>query len=185
MTNKDFSIKELHHHINQLLNQYSNEQSILDVSELDGFVCALGSSPEEISISDWMPAIWGGEENTPDWQSEQEINNFVNAFTDFYGYTLHNLHNDQYTPLFSESVLDKSQDSIADEWCFGYLRGLKLWPDINDQDNNFLNDSLKPIRLFATDEGKTQLENMDKQTSEDLIQEIKKNAKLIYQHFSQ
>jgi len=183
MQKNELSLEEYHHHINQILDKYGNEQSILDVSELDGFVAAVCSSPEEIPISDWMPTVWGGEENTPEWQSEQEINDFVNTFITYYSFTLQKLPENQYTPFFSDVILDKKEDSIADEWCFGYLKGIKLWPKLEKEKSDFLNKKLKSIKLFATDEGKATLDEIDSSEVESIIDNVKRDALEIYSHF--
>jgi hypothetical protein len=59
--------------LNYYLLRYGHDDAILDVSELDGFFAALACAPDTILPSRWMPAIWGGEDQSPAWPNEEEI----------------------------------------------------------------------------------------------------------------
>lgn len=177
------SINALQASINEFLQRYGDEHSILDISELNGFYSAIGCAPEEIAIAQWMPAIWGGEQYIPEWQSENEINNFVSTFVSYYHLVVETLFSGSYQPLFSEKVLDTETDTIADEWCFGFLRGIQLWPPLNAEDSAFLDEALQPMRLFATEEGMDERENRSDKHM-DYIQLIENNTREIFQHFT-
>lgn len=47
------------------------------MSMLNGFLTALVSGPNLIMPSRWLPAIWGGEQDQPEWQSEAELERFI------------------------------------------------------------------------------------------------------------
>ena len=66
--------------IDYYLMRYGHDDSILDVSELDGFFAALACAPNTIMPSRWMPAIWGGEALAPEWQNKKEIEAIFQKF---------------------------------------------------------------------------------------------------------
>jgi uncharacterized protein len=72
---------------------------------------------------------------------------------------------------------------IVDEWCEGFLRGLRLWGDLSPADMAVLEECLYPIRYFATDEGAEQLELMSFGEIEVLQSSIHPNVIKLYQHF--
>ena len=46
--------------LEDVLMKYGTEASIMDVSELDGLLTAVLSSPVPIEPSQWLVALWGG-----------------------------------------------------------------------------------------------------------------------------
>ena len=46
--------------LDDVLTKYNTDKAILDVSELDGLLTAVLSSPYEIEPEQWLVAIWGG-----------------------------------------------------------------------------------------------------------------------------
>ena len=42
------------------LLDHGNDDSVLGISELDGFFTALVSGPEAVMPSTWLPELWGG-----------------------------------------------------------------------------------------------------------------------------
>ena len=184
MNTDEFPFEAFKQHINLVLNQYSNENSVLDISELDGYVAAILCAPQEIPVSNWVMEIWGGEENTPDWQSEQEINEYVNTFINYFALVATALEQDQYAPLFTDQVLDKSEDTKLDEWCFGYMRGIKLWQDtITPEQLTILQKNLQDIMLFANDEEREKLKTMSPVAFHSLENSITTAVMSIYRAF--
>lgn len=45
--------------LDDVLTKYNTDKAILDVSELDGLLTAVLSSPYEIEPEQWLVAIWG------------------------------------------------------------------------------------------------------------------------------
>ncbi len=62
--------------VENCLLRYGSDDSILDISELDGFFAALACAPITIMPSVWVSAICGGEHLVPQWELEQEIIEF-------------------------------------------------------------------------------------------------------------
>lgn len=116
------------------LLKYGDDHSILNTCELDGFFTALVSSPTQVDISEWFPAIWGGQ--NPDWEDPEEAKHFIELSVRHFNTLARQLAEDSKTfaPRFEESEHQGQLLTLAEEWCFGYIRGLTLaqWPDMPD-----------------------------------------------------
>lgn len=122
--------------IESYLLKYGSDSSVLNISELDGFLTAIVSGPETLMPSTWLPAIWGASGDEPMWESMEEAQDFtqlvfrmmnynasvlMQAPERFEGLYHYRERDDQGTPIY-----------IVDEWCRGYLRGVDsaIWPSL-------------------------------------------------------
>ena len=114
------------------LLKYGDDHSILNTCELDGFFTALVSSPTQVDIADWFPAIWGGQ--NPAWEDPEEAKHFIELSVRHFNTLARQLAEDSKTfaPRFEESEHHGQTVTLAEEWCFGYSRGVTLaqWPDM-------------------------------------------------------
>ena len=55
--------------LDDFLLSVEHDDAVLDLSEFDGFITAVVSGPNTIMPSTWMPALWGGEDSAPVWES--------------------------------------------------------------------------------------------------------------------
>ena len=126
---------------------------ITDVVELEGFLTALVVGPNTLSPTLWLPKVWGGR--TPKFKAVAELNRFVALVMALYNEIA--LTFDQapqtFRPTFYESKLEKRRVVIVDEWCSGFLKGMRLdaqgWKPLK-RDRPEL---LKPIELFGSPAG--------------------------------
>jgi uncharacterized protein len=165
------------------LQRYRHEDSILDVSELDGFFAALACAPDTILPSRWLPAIWGGEDQSPVWPNEEEIGEFTRAVFALYNQVMQCLNEDVYEALFLEREAEGKTYAIVDEWCAGFQRGVKLWNELNPDDAAMTAECLQPVRLFTTEDGFTRLESM---TETEIIEQqalIEPAVQRLFQYF--
>lgn len=136
------------------------DEGILDVSELDGFLTALVSSPNAIVPSRWLLAMWGAEE--PIWESAdqfQEIFALVVRHQNCIAATL--LHDPQaFEPMFGEREVEGKTHLIVDEWCHGYMRGVALDAYAWSASGADIEESLRPIQLWGTEEGWRKIDAM-------------------------
>jgi len=95
--------------------QYGHDNSVLHVSELDGFFAALACAPDTVLPSRWMPAIWGGEDQAPAWQDKQEINEFTRVVFTLYNHVMQSMNEDDYEALFLEREAEGKTHTIVDE----------------------------------------------------------------------
>ncbi|NER60850.1 UPF0149 family protein [Pseudomonas sp. MAFF212428] len=109
--------------IDDILLQYGDDHSVLNTSELDGYLTALVSGPRPVDIAEWFPGIFGGQQ--PAWQSPAQCKQFIELSTRH----LNGLA-EQFCPRFEQTEHNGQPLTLAEEWCFGYLRGVGLanWP---------------------------------------------------------
>ena len=142
------------------LLRYGTDDAILNVSELDGFFAALACAPDTILPSRWLPAIWGSDDQSPIWPNENEIGEFTRAIFALYNQVMQGMNENVFEALFLEREDEGKTYTIVDEWCAGFLRGVRLWNALNPDDAAMTAECLQPVRLFATKEGFTTLESM-------------------------
>ena len=169
--------------IDYYLMQYGHDDSILDVSEMEGFFAALACAPHTIKPSLWMPVIWGGEALTPEWQNKKELETFSQAVFTLYNQVMQSLNDNDFEALFLEDEAEDETLSSVDDCCEGFLRGVNLWGPQPAKETAFIEEHLQAIRLFATEAGFEQLASMSKE--EEIIQQqlIESNVRRLYQHF--
>lgn len=118
--------------IDDTLMKYGDDHSVLNPSELDGFFTALVSSPVQIDIAVWFPAIWGGQ--NPDWDSPEEGKQFIELCVRHINSIAIQLATDAqaFKARFEETEHQGQPLTLAEEWCFGYLRGVGVgnWPQL-------------------------------------------------------
>ena len=170
--------------VEDCLGRYGCDDSILDVSELDGFFAALACAPVTIMPSTWMPAIWGGEHLAPEWESEQEFTEFSQSIMLHYNGVMSDFQDHFYEPLFLGGDDPSSELLIVDEWCEGFVKGLVLWGEMKPQDMKQLEACLYPIRHFCTDEGFEALASMSETEIYHLQSSIQPNVSALHKYFN-
>ncbi len=165
------------------LQRYGSDESILGASELDGYFAALGCAPETIMPSSWIPVIWGGDEFSPEWESEQEFTRFSQAILAHYNSVTTDFQSDDYQPLFMEGSQNDSLLLVVDDWCEGFLRGLTLWGELSTQDSKQLKYHLQAIRIFGTTEGIEALQSMKDEEIHRLQAGIQPSVAALNQYF--
>lgn len=118
--------------IEDALLKYGDDNSVLNACELDGFFTALVSGPHQVDISDWFPAIWGGQ--NPTWESNDEAKQFIELSVRHINTLARQLAEDSgaFSPRFEQKEHHGHTVTLAEEWCFGYLRGVAIanWPQL-------------------------------------------------------
>lgn len=114
--------------LDETIAKYASDASIIDVSELDGMLTAILSSPLEIEPAEWMFAVWGGADHVPHWTTDRERDRFVNLTLQHMSDIADRLNDypDQFEPLFGTREEEGQELTIVEEWCYGYLRGARL-----------------------------------------------------------
>lgn len=170
--------------LDELLAKYSHDKSILDVSELDGMLTAILSSPSEIDPDEWLLALWGGAEHVPNWTNERELDRFMNLTFQHMNDIGERLFDypEQFDPLFGEREVEGTSLTIVEEWCYGYMRGVAM------RDWSTLPDSLKPslaaISLHGDEAQQAQLDEMDPEAFVDSFEAIRPAALALHEYWS-
>ena len=168
------------------LLEYGNDESVLDFSELDGFLTAIVTNPEMLPMGVWYPALWGGETLQPDWQSEEELERFLDLLlqhlTSIAAVMLR--WHDEFAAHFNQIEIAVGADEgnllSAEEWCFGYLRGVTAaggWSDLPA----YAQEALDCIRLHGTEERFDEWEALTPEQQQDSIRKIEPAVRQLYE----
>lgn len=151
------------------LMELGNNDSVLDVSELEGFLTALACSPEPVPLEVWQAEIWGGQPYWPEPATAKRFNELVERQFDEVRASLAQAP-DQFEPLLFEREIEGELFTIAEEWCFGFMRGVTLagWPALPEAANT----ALDAIALHGTEAGFDRLENFSVEQHQASIREI-------------
>lgn len=162
--------------LDDVLAKYGNDDSVLDVSELDGMLTALLSGPREIEPAQWLTALWGGEKQIPRWSSEREMTRFMNLVFQHMNDIADRLNDapDQFEPLFGYREENDREYVVVEDWCFGYMRGVALddWSKLAPE----MQPALDAIALHGQQEHVQKLERMTEQEYEQSQQAIRPAA---------
>ena len=112
--------------IDEILLKYGDDHSVLNACELDGYFTALVSSPTQLDIAEWFPGIWGGQ--NPQWQTTDEAKQFIELCVRHINTLARQLAEQRsaFTPRFEQTEHLGQTVTLAEEWCFGYLRGVAV-----------------------------------------------------------
>jgi uncharacterized protein len=182
MHNEPLNHEELEY-LDELLQSCGNDYSILDVSELDGFFTALVVAPKELPMSEWYPAIWGGEDMEPELESEDEAEQLESLMTRMLASLQEQLSTEpgEFTALFYEGDFEDEAITVVEEWCFGFMRGVKLgaWPALPAAQAALL----AAIALHGDEKNFARLEQMSLDEHQDTVAAIEPAVRGLYAWF--
>ncbi|MBK6638393.1 MAG: UPF0149 family protein [Rhodocyclaceae bacterium] len=150
--------------LNELDNFLSRDEmpdASMDPAMLDGFLTAIVIGPTTVLPSQWMPIIFGeNDEQRVPWAGMaqmERINSLIfrhmNAIIEVL-----DQYPDDYEPLVYESD-DEEPLPVIDEWCCGFVIGMELnkdaWQPLLDASED--NTLLMPILLYGSEAGREQL----------------------------
>lgn len=171
--------------LDETLIKYGNDDSVLDASELDGMLTAILSAPQMMEAAQWQTALWGGEEQLPHWESQQEQKRFNDLALQHMNDIAERLCHapDQFEPLFGFREMDGNEYTIVEEWSFGYMRAIALseWPALPEQ----LQTVLEVIALHGDVTNTTTLEQMTEQEYEASQEAIGPAALQLYSYWQE
>jgi uncharacterized protein len=156
--------------IDQFLMSDASPENCMQLSDLDGFLTAIAIGPELVMPSEWLPAIWGGEE--PVFEDEEQARTVLGAIMGRYNEILRVLDTDPeaYEPVFWEGP---EGEVIAADWAEGFADAIRLRPEawrplLEDREAVVM---LMPILALCGDgEGGSPLE-LDPEADADLLAE--------------
>lgn len=171
--------------IDAIFEKYATDNSLVSVSELDGFLTAVVSGPDMIMPSEWLPEIWGGAEQMPNWESKEEVTRFMHIVM--------SIMNDNAEVLMEQPedfqalvLVDMQQDEPVDVvslWCSGYMRGIAMsrqdWLSLPED----LQAQFSCIALFGSEEGEEILVDFAVHEIEALKQEIEPAARALHAYW--
>lgn len=168
--------------LEHFFDKYVTDNSILTVTELDGFFAALACAPGLILPSQWIPAVWGGEELMPDWEDKEEITEFHQALMQSYKQVVNEFLQEEFSPRIYG---DNDQLVMMDEWCDGFLRGVHLYGPMAAEDQAVLQQHLDVITLFASDARLDELMALAPRQVQEQAARIGPSVQALHKHFFQ
>jgi uncharacterized protein len=157
--------------LDEMLLDNGNDESILSLAELDGFLTAIVSGPELILPSVWYPALWGGDANTPEWKTEQQAQVFMGLVFRHMNSIADVLMSNPEMYQAAFQIREGNEDIlIVEDWCFGFMRALALkpWPDLPDEISTYLD----PIRLHGLEDHFAILDTLTIEEHQQTVAEI-------------
>ncbi|MDY0134225.1 MAG: YecA family protein [Atribacterota bacterium] len=169
--------------LDETLLKYGNDDSILGLSELDGFLTAIVSGPDVVMPSRWLPAMWGGVGNEPKWENEQAIEQFMSLVIRHMSSIATVLMDfpEDFEALFNVNAQSENTILIAEEWCFGYMRGVDLgqWPELPDEMDTWL----EAIRLHGREANFAVLETLTLEEHQQTVAEIEPAVRRLHAYW--
>ena len=96
----------------------------MTLSELDGFLCGVSTSPDPIPADEWLPLIWGGEDFDVPAVDQAELVALVTARHDEINAEL---AESRYEPLYEVDDEDDAADDVLWEiWVVGFEAAMSL-----------------------------------------------------------
>jgi uncharacterized protein len=128
-------------------------RGICDIVTLEGFLTAILIGPNLISPNLWLPKIWG--RGKPQFKDLEDLNRFVSLVMGLYNELAICFQQDpeSFEPSFYESPLNDKTVIIVDEWCDGFVKGMRMDPDGWKPLKRAQPELLKPMELFGTRAG--------------------------------
>jgi uncharacterized protein len=133
-------------------------RGIFDIVTLEGFLTAIVIGPASISPMLWLPKVWG--RGKPQFRNLEELNRFEALVMGLYNEIAGCFEHDPaaFEPSFYESPLNDRTVIIVDEWCDGFVKGMRVdapgWKLLRAARP----DLLEPMELFGTRAGWRRLE---------------------------
>lgn len=161
MQDDSLPVEAMYERLDYYLQNFGSERSIMSVSELDGFVTAIGCSKDLLAPSDWFPAIWGLDEDQPKWDEKDQEDEFYGLVMLLHLEAVDGLINGHLNPVYLEHDDQNGHITvIVDDWCAGFMRGARLTGLNQSGDRDFRDDVLASVRLFGTPAGWKKIDAM-------------------------
>jgi uncharacterized protein len=170
-------------YLDEVFATFGNEQSVVDVCELDGFFTALAVSPKPVELEQWYPALWGGDKLVPELDSEDEAEQLLELLTSLHTGIVQQLAQEpeEFTALFGEGEFNGEEVTVVEEWCHGFMRGVALagWPKLNNEQQKWL----QAIALHGDEQSLAKLEAMSLDEHQDSVLHIEPAVRALYAAF--
>jgi len=149
------------HELEVFLMSDATPDDCMDIVTLDGFLTALAVGPELVPTSEWLPCIWGGQEEPvfeSSAQAERIMAILMRRFNDIC--RMLGEHGTGFEPLLYKREVKGETVLIGEDWCVGFMEAVDLsvdeWQPLFDAKPDCA--SLAPILILGTDVGWEELE---------------------------
>lgn len=161
--------------LSEFLAQHADSDKLLNEMQTRGVVTAMAAAPHVISPSEWLPVLWGGEEQAP-FENHEQFEDYANLIVDIWNEQRQQLLDKQWhwpegCALDDAEIVNQATRDFAE----GLLQGWSLtrddWETLmpeNTESNALLGGVVLSISLLYDPE--TALSTMEAQGAEELAQ---------------
>jgi uncharacterized protein len=164
-----------------LLSDDTGEEAMM-IDELHGFLTAVVSGPDMIMPSEFYPEIWG----QPEFDTMAQAQEMSALVMRLYNEVSRSLRAGEFEPLIMERPRKRGGPiPIAEGWCVGYVRGIKLRVESWQPHLSALSEWLFPISTFGIIDGKVSAALQPKTLAEhrELCAKLPESALAIHRYF--
>lgn len=171
--------------LEHFLQKYGREPAVFSAPELDGLLAGLACAPQTLMPSQWLPVLWGGEQQMPEWESQEDIQEFHSLLMEENNRVMADFIEGDYSALFYCHDDDAPLWLFISEWCFGFMRTLPLYGPLSAEDELMIKHRTAQIHRYATEEGFKHLQTLSADDISGLQASIEADVTALHQHFFQ
>ncbi|MEO8104350.1 MAG: YecA family protein [Betaproteobacteria bacterium] len=176
-------------HLEFLLATPAFARQSMGLDEIQGYVCAVISGPEQVTSKQWLPAVLGN----PDYENDAQAQEVRALLLRFHDEIAADLKAGESLGLVLELAEPTSTGAESEydyaAWCQAYLDGVESssvpWTEAGDEEE--INDLLFPISLLAGEIDPKALKQVKPREMTDLLQECREDLPMlavdIYKYF--
>ncbi|HYD62813.1 MAG TPA: UPF0149 family protein [Noviherbaspirillum sp.] len=128
----------------------------MTMDSLHGFLTALAIGPEEVSMAEWLPLVWGSfSKDGPKFKNPKEaerITMLIARFMNEIAITFE-VAPKEFEPLFCEHEYEGRTVLDGDAWAWGFWEGMNLRADAWEPIwTSNIADMVKPVYLLGAEE---------------------------------
>jgi uncharacterized protein len=143
--------------LNDFLIDKSGLENAMDIAMLDGYLTAIVVGPRTILPSQWLPYVWDMEQGkaSPKFKRPAEAQRVYEQLMRHMNDIARTLNRapEDYEPLLMENPNHGDPIPIIDEWCMGFMKGVRLdeqnWSPLLTKDPKLF----EILTLYGTEAG--------------------------------
>jgi len=172
-------VKEIENNLKDLIDKYRKHLAFIDLSHIDGFFTALCCTKEIIQPARWLPVLWNDKVGEPDWESDDEFNQFLQTVLAYYNLTVALLPKDNYAPAIYERVDGKPDTKF---WCWGFLRGADLWDRsvLTSAEKKFVDEHIALIQKISARGYGKEYNSVTQEQAMEIYQTLKSDVQSLF-----
>ena len=162
-------------------------QNAMHMEVLDGFLCALITSPSPVNAEEYLPVIFGGK--MPEFKSQEESDQIMGALAQHWEHIDSVLkRNDEYYPFL---YADPDGKCSANEWAYGFILGMDMrrdsWKEMVETGKQDQDGLLTPVLTLYSEyiPEISGCQPIPAEEREELVTKMISNLPRIYEHFEE
>jgi uncharacterized protein len=114
--------------LDEELNKLPIDSDAMILSQLEGFLAGIIVCPDMIMPSEWLPLVWGGDEDgEPVFEDAEQAKHLTNLVMEHYNATIKDINAGRYAPVFDADV--RHDETLWEIWIEGFEQAMALRPE--------------------------------------------------------